>query len=212
MPLTVRVFSRAEIETGAACGTDALISIRSTSSRAPSRELDAAVAQAVLGDVEAILVLRFDDIGVPELGRQTGPPDEQAAQALDFVRRLRADQPDACLAIHCEKGRSRSAAIALGVLADELGPAEEAEAVSRLLRTDLDSRMAPNPSLVSLLDGRLWRYGALEAALAAASPSYVAAREHWQRIAADPEGTKAWTAQRQQRRRNEYNQDGPGDW
>ncbi|WP_207486088.1 hypothetical protein [Arenibaculum pallidiluteum] len=213
MALHVRIFARKEIEAGAAAGFDAVISVRGTSSRSPTRELDTAIAEAVLGEVNAMLVLRFDDIGVPAFGRQAGPADEHALAVLDFSRSLRARLPDARIAIHCEMGRSRSAAVALGILADGLGPGRESEAVAELLGRDIEGHVAPNPLLVHLLDQRLWRYGAFEAALAAASPAYVAARDHWAAVAADPQGAlKARTERRRRPRRSEFDQDVPGDW
>ncbi len=110
-------------------------------------------------------------------------------------------------------GRSRSAAIALGIIADELGPGRESEAVAELLSRDIEGHVSPYPLLIHILDQRLWRYGALEAALAAASPAYVAARDHWAAVAADPEGAlKARTKRRRRPRRSEFDQDVSGDW
>ncbi len=186
MAMKVFVWSRAEIEDGAAEGADAVISVRMHADRGSFETLDTAMAQAVLGDVDAMLVLRSDDIGVPLLGAQRGPTDEQIAAVIDFARAIRAGQPDATLAIHCEHGRSLSPALALAVLADELGAGREAEAVQRLLRLDRDGVMAPNPLAVRQGDDRLWRYGALDAALVALSPRYSAIRKHWCRVAADP--------------------------
>ena len=206
-----RIFSRAEIEDGAASGYDAVISVRGTR-RASFRTLDQAIAEAVLGEVDAILVLRFDDVGVPAFGRQAGPTDDDAARVLEFARGLRARPLAAKVAIHCEAGRSRSAAIALGVLADELGPGAEADAVSMLLGLDVEGKVCPNPLLVRLLDSRLWRYGALENALAGACPAYVAARSNWAGVAADPRGAVAARVERRRRqRRNEYDQEVSGE-
>ncbi len=188
--MRVFVWSRAEIEDGAAEGADAVISVRLHADRGSFETLDTAMAQAVLGDVDAMLVLRCDDIGVPRLGAQRGPTDEQIATVIDFARAIRAGRPDATLAIHCEHGRSLSPALALAVLADELGPGREAEAAQRLLRLDRDGIMAPNPLAVRQADDRLWRYGALEAALAAAAPRFAAVRDTWSRVAS-PAGVRA---------------------
>ncbi|WP_162801320.1 hypothetical protein [Azospirillum brasilense] len=190
MAMRVFVWSRAEIEDGAAEGADAVISVRLHADRGSFETLDTAMAQAVLGDVDAMLVLRCDDIGVPRLGAQRGPTDEQIATVIDFARAIRAGRPDATLAIHCEHGRSLSPALALAVLADELGPGREAEAAQRLLRLDRDGIMAPNPLAVRQADDRLWRYGALEAALAAAAPRFAAVRDTWSRVAS-PAGVRA---------------------
>lgn len=190
MAMKVFVWSRAEMEDGAAEGANAVISVRMQADRGSFETLDAAMAQAVLGDVDAMLVLRSDDIGVPRLGAQRGPTDEQIATVIDFARAIRAGQPDATLAIQCEHGRSLSPALALAVLADELGPGREAEAAQRLLRLDRDGIMAPNPLAVRQADDRLWRYGALEAALAAAAPRFAAVRDTWSRVAS-PAGVRA---------------------
>ncbi|WP_207485468.1 hypothetical protein [Arenibaculum pallidiluteum] len=213
MALHVRIFAREEIVAGTAAGFDAVISVRGTSSRSPTRELDAAIAEAVLGEVDAMLVLRFGDIGLPAFGRQTGPADEHALAVLDFARSLGTRLPDARIAIHCEMGRSRSAAIALGIIADELGPERESEAVAELLGRDIEGHVAPNPLLVHLPDQRLWRYGALEAAPATASPAYVVARDHWAAVAAHPQGAlQARTERGRRPRRNDFDQDVSGDW
>lgn len=206
--LTVMVLSRRQMEMGSADGADAVISIR-PSRPVPREALDLACRQAVLGEVDAVLVQRFDDIGVTELGKQRGPTDTQLTEALDFTRDLRARVPGGRLAIHCEHGRSRSAALALAVIADGMGPGRETEAVARLMRLDVDNLLQPNPLLVRLADGALWRYGALEAALAASCPRYVAWRDHWRRVAADPAGARKG---RGGRRRSSYDQDMDEGW
>lgn len=186
MQVRVRVLSRAAVEDGAAEGVDTVISIRSPAD-GNFDMLDMAVAQALSGEVDAALVLRFDDIGVPSYGPHLGAGMEHLVQALDFVRAVRSRLTGAVVAVHGEHGVSRSPAMALAIIADVLGPGREAEAVAELLRQDVDTRMIPNPLLVSLADTALWRYGALDAALATVSPRYVQWRDHWRRVAEDPE-------------------------
>ena len=211
MSVQVRVFSRAEVEAGSAAGSDAVISIRGTG-RMVSRVVDAAMPEAVLGDVESILVLRFDDIGIPDFGRQQGPTDDHAASVLDFARAVRARAPGARIAVHCEAGRSRSAAVAIGILADELGSGREAQAVAQVLGRDVEGHMSPNPRLIRLFDVHLWRYGSLDAALQAACPAYVAARAYWDRVMIDPAAAlKARAEARRRPRCNEFDQDLPFD-
>lgn len=70
--MRVRVLSRVAVKAGAAEGVDAIISIRSTALE-PCEDLHLAVQQAVLGDMQAALVQRFDDIGIPAVGRYRGP-------------------------------------------------------------------------------------------------------------------------------------------
>lgn len=184
--MDVKVLSRAAVENGAAEGADAVISIRPS---APERceSLDLAVQQAVLGNVDAILTLHFDDVAVPVYGPFQGPTMGDVVAALDFARVARERAPDGVLAVHCQYGRSRSTAIALAVLADALGVGQEEEAVAALLYQDVDGQMHPNPRLVSLADAALYRYGRLDAALAAASPRYMRWRDHWRDVSLDPE-------------------------
>lgn len=181
--MRVRVLSRREVEEGAAEGADVVISIHSPAA-AGTAELDAALIQAVGGDVDALLTLRFDDIGLETFG----PDLAQIADALAFARRVRNAVPEGVLAVHCEASRSRSPAISLAVLADGFGPGREAEAVEALLRTDTDGRHVPNPAVVRHADACLLRLGALAATLRVACPAYALAERHWHAVAADPEG------------------------
>lgn len=72
--------------------------------------------------------------------------------------------------MHCQHGVSRSAAVALTIIADEAGPGAEADAVAALVRQDDDARMQPNALIVSLADAALFRFGRLDAGRTAASP------------------------------------------
>lgn len=137
--------------------------------------------------MDAVLTMRFDDIGIPAYGPYTGPTMSHVVAALDFARAARDREPDGTLVVHCLQGRSRSTAIALAILADEMEPGREADAVAALLKQDLDSRMHPNSLLVALADAALLRVGALERALAEACPRHVKWREHWHEVALDPE-------------------------
>lgn len=184
--MRVRVHSRAAVEDGAAEGADGVISVR-PSAETDRSDLDLACSQAVLGDLSAILPLRFDDIGVPAFGPYVGPTMEDVASAIEFARSVRMRAPDGTLAVHCEIGVSRSAALALAAIADELGPGREGDAVAWLLRDDADGRFQPNSLIVSLADAALFRYGAIDAALAEACPRYVRWRQHWQEVSLDPE-------------------------
>ena len=136
--------------------------------------------------MQAALVQRFDDIGIPAYGPYRRPTMEDLAIALDFARAVRDRIPEGVLAVHCQHGVPRSAAVALAIIADEAGPGAEANAVAALLRQDDDARMQPNPLIVSLADAALFRYGHLDAALAAVCPRYVVWRDHWRDIALDP--------------------------
>jgi len=184
--MQLRVLSRHSVEDGEAGGADAVISIR-PSAETDLANLDLAVAQAVEGEVGAVLVLRFDDIAVPAYGPFVGPGMSDVAAVLDFAQTARLRSPDGLLAIHCEHGVSRSAAMALAVLADQFGNGRKDEAVDALMRNDIEGRMHPNPLLVSMADSALFCYGRLEAALAAACPRYVKWRDHWREVSLDPE-------------------------
>jgi hypothetical protein len=115
--------------------------------------------------------------------------------AIEFGRRIRDgdglfDGPivgSPLIAVHCEHGRSRSAAIALALLADHLGPGREQDAVNTLLRHDIEGRLHPNPLIISLTDDCLFRYGRIDAALVALSPRYAAWRKFWRDVAIEPD-------------------------
>ena len=74
------------------------------------------------------LVLDFEDVDRDD-GFIRVASREQVAAALTFAR----EQATGSLLIHCYHGVGRSAAIALAVLADRLGPGSEDEAMNQLL-------------------------------------------------------------------------------
>ena len=192
--MRIKVLSRKEVEAGGAEGADAVISIRATAV-ADEPELATALAQATRGESARLLRLSFDDIGMPEYEHYRGPTMTQIADAIDFARaiadgRCLFDGPSTeppLIAVHCEYGKSRSAAIALALLADHYGDGCERDAVNDLMRSDTEDRMHPNPLVVNMADACLWRYGRLDAALAEVSPRYVGWRDLWRQIAADPD-------------------------
>lgn len=102
----------------------------------------------------AHLVLAFEDVDDDTLGIRVATED-QVAQALAFA----AKHADTALLVHCFHGVGRSTAIALGILADRLGPGEEARALERLL--SLRPEATPNLVVVSLADRLLGRDGGL---------------------------------------------------
>ncbi len=161
--MRVRVLSR--VEAGGAEGADAVISIRGTD-RVSEPQLAAALTQASRGESARLLKLSFDDISMPHYGHFIGPTMDQIADVLEFGRSITRGQApfdgpvpvQRLVAVHCEHGKSRSAAIALALLADHYGHGREHEAVNALLRDDTHSRMHPNPLVVSLVDAALFRY------------------------------------------------------
>lgn len=192
--MKVRVLSRAEVEAGGAEGADAVISIRSpTTTREP--ELTTALTQATGGESARLLRLVFDDVGIKDFGDYIHPTMDQIADAIEFGRSIRDgrnlfDGPsaDPVIAVHCEHGKSRSAAVALALLADHFGAGWERDAVNELMRGDIENRMHPNPLAVWFADACLLRTGRLEHVLAELSPRYVLWRRYWTGVALDPLG------------------------
>jgi predicted protein tyrosine phosphatase len=192
--MRVRVLSRVELEAGGAEGADAVISSRG-STDAGEPELAIALAQATGGESAHLLRLSFDAIGVERYRHFVGANMAQITDVIEFGRRVvdgggffdgpATEEP--LIAIHCEHGKSRSAAIAVALLADHLGDGRDREAVNALLRGDVENRMQPNPLVISLADNCLFRYGRINAALSDLCPRYAPWRRLWRPIAADPD-------------------------
>jgi predicted protein tyrosine phosphatase len=191
--MRVKVLSRREVEAGGAEGADAVISIRPTATeKEPGLAL--ALAQAIRGESARLLRLCFDDIGVAAHGRHVGPTMDQVRDAIQFARSIvegrslfDGPSPDPLIVVHCEQSKSRSAALAIALLADQLGFGRERDAVSAVLRRDVEGRMHPNPLVVSLADACLFRYGRIDEALADQSCRYVEWRKLWRTIALAPD-------------------------
>lgn len=105
------------------------------------------------------LVLDFEDVDRDD-GFIRVASREQVAAALTFAR----EQATGSLLIHCYHGVGRSAAIALAVLADRLGPGSEDEAMNQLLT--IRPEATPNLVVVSHADAVLGRGGSLLHAVA----------------------------------------------
>ena len=159
--LSVRVVPRYLVETGRTPSSDGLVSL--TDPEKP----DAAVPP---GAAKALLRLRLDDHVAPVPGKAVVLATEADVQAVCGFARATVegavrDGLSAVMTFHCEQGVSRSAAMALAVLADHAGPGREEEAVAALMRAF--THLAPNPLIVRLADAVLERRGALVAALKA---------------------------------------------
>lgn len=194
--MRIKLLSRHDVEAGQAQGCDGIISIRGSASRLEP-DLAATLTQATRGESARLLRLHFDDVGLPTYRHLVGPTMAQISAAVDFGRAIVSghnlfDGPveNPLVAIHCEHGQSRSAAVGLALLADHHGAGAERDAVNVLMRDDINDRQHPNPLAISLADSCLWRYGRLEAALAELSPRFYRWRAVWREIALDPEA--AW--------------------
>lgn len=99
-------------------------------------------------------VLKFDDT-VSDLHGKRPPEAAQVADALAFARK--AD--GLSLLVHCEMGVSRSAGIALAILAERYGDGREEDAVTHLLR--IRPVASCNPRIVAIADDLLGRKGGL---------------------------------------------------
>jgi predicted protein tyrosine phosphatase len=106
------------------------------------------------------LRLEFFDVS-QDMGHEYGPKVWQVEQVIDFARSIQ--HKGGRLLVHCEYGRSRSAAAALTVLATWLGAGKEQEAVDRVYA--LRSEAWPNRLFVALADELLGRNGALRVAV-----------------------------------------------
>lgn len=80
------------------------------------------------------------------MSRLTAPSRPVLRKTMEFARRF----PDKNILIHCAMGVSRSPAVALGVIADRLGPGKEKEAVDELFR--IAPECEPNMRVVEIMD------------------------------------------------------------
>nr|WP_250808645.1 hypothetical protein [Neorhizobium tomejilense] len=99
-------------------------------------------------------VIQFDDTDTP-FGKSRAPMVHEIKDLMLEARRHAKGK----LLVHCLQGQSRSAALALGILADRLGPGRDAEAVEILLQgrpTAVCNRL-----MVRYIDKLLSRKGSL---------------------------------------------------
>jgi len=106
------------------------------------------------------LVLQFEDVDTDSLGIRVATLAD-VERAVAFAR----SWTDRSLLVHCFHGVGRSAGIALAILADRLGPGNEAQALERLLA--VRPEVTPNLVVVALADELLCRSGRLVATVAA---------------------------------------------
>lgn len=108
----------------------------------------------------AHLVLQFEDVDTDSLGIRVATLGD-VERAVVFAR----SWTDRSLLVHCFHGVGRSAGVALAILADRLGPGNEAQALERLLA--VRPEVTPNLVVVAIADQLLERSGRLVAAVAA---------------------------------------------
>ncbi|MFD1626645.1 protein-tyrosine phosphatase family protein [Azospirillum griseum] len=70
---------------------------------------------------------------------------DDVSAVIEFARRMREQKPEGRVVVHCLHGVSRSAGIALTLIADDLGSGRKEEPVQRLLAQAVEGRMHPNP-------------------------------------------------------------------
>jgi predicted protein tyrosine phosphatase len=168
-------YSRKQIEQGIVAA-DALISIRAPGDN--SIKID----PTLFGN--EIFVLEFDDVPkleyVDDKGRKwIGPTEKQISDVMEYCRVLLKRKTVDFIAVHCQQGKSRSAAIALVILVDHLGPEREDEAVEMLLRQDPEERLCFNPGIIRMADKLLNRNGAIEKALELRCRPFKTWRRYW---------------------------------
>ena len=122
----------------------------------------AAIPDGVDLDDPRVLRLTFED--EPELGAPDGPTMSDVEEILMFGQLYAA--LDVPILVHCHAGVSRSAAAALLMLAQCLGPGRESEAVAALLASEGGHRAWPNGAMIRMGDEALDRDGALVRAAA----------------------------------------------
>lgn len=106
------------------------------------------------------LILRFEDID-EAFPRVTTASIDDARQIINFGR----EHADKRVLVHCQAGIGRSGAAGLAILADQMGPGQEAEAIQLLM--EIRPEACPNLLLTIAADEALGRNGALTVALLA---------------------------------------------
>ncbi len=136
---------------------DAVLSIENADGNYVSLKID---------DGRPHLTLQFNDIDVLDdrwSDRVVKYEHIKAARAFYWTHFKGNDKEgEGQFLVHCHAGRCRSTAMALFLLADELGPGNEEEAVKRLFQ--IADRPAPNLLVLDLADKMLKRDGRLIAA------------------------------------------------
>lgn len=173
-------YPQSKIESGEIYAT-ALISIVGSADTLSSEEVSFFGTQ-----FEDVLYLNFDDIPFESFrGSGTifyGPNMEDLRSSLSFAKKVKCefDSEDLLIAVHCQAGKSRSAAIALAINIQDSGGNEE-EVVRNLLLYDPNKQMCFNPRIIEIADILLNGEGKINAALEKLCPAYVTWKKYWSR-------------------------------
>jgi predicted protein tyrosine phosphatase len=157
--------------------SDALISINSPIKKSWEMDIN-------YEEYKHVLLLDFDDIPFDtyQKGEETyyGPTKEHVNKAIAFSNKVKEDNID-FIAVHCTAGKSRSAGIALAILASHLGEGNEELAVKSLLLHDKDQQMCFNPKIITLADEILNGKKLLDKELNNHCPAYVSWKKYWEK-------------------------------
>ena len=134
--------------------------------------------------VYPILKLSFDDIPFESYIDDKkiiwyGPNEHDVIKALDFSREIYQKNSDAFIAVHCEQGKSRSAAITLAILSQLAGKGKEEYIVLKLLKDDINQQFCFNPLIIKIADRLLNNSFALEKNLEKYCPHFVTWKKYW---------------------------------
>jgi predicted protein tyrosine phosphatase len=129
-----------------------------------------------------VLFLQFGDIPFPELVREgkrmKGPSIADVERAIAFAKKLIHENPAAKIAVHCQAGKSRSAAIALAVNVS-LQPEHHRQVLRAMLEKDTDSQMCFNPRIVEITDHLLKVSPTIDSLLLATCVPYRVWKKYW---------------------------------
>lgn len=131
-----------------------------------------------------ILFLYFDDVPFESLARAgerfKGPKVSDVKKSLAFAKRIgktcQAEAPQ--IAVHCQAGKSRSAAIALAINAS-MNPGHCEETVAALLACDPEQQMCFNPRIIAIADELLQPHMGLDRALMKLCSPYRSWKRYW---------------------------------
>ena len=172
-------YSRSIIESGN-IKADALISIGASELNKHLRGGDIILPE----NKYPILRLSFDDVPLESYidDKQNvwyGPNETDVIKALAFSKEIYQYNPDAFIAVHCEQGKSRSAAITLSILSQLAGKGKEEYIVLKLLKQDVDQQFCFNPLVIKIADRILNNSFALEIQLEKYCPRFITGKKYW---------------------------------